>query len=233
MFRPTLRSLAVLGFAITGFALLSVAEPVITPPGLSPGALYRLAFVTSDTHDALSNDISVYNAFVTAQASQDTTLNALNLTWQAIASTASVDAYQNIGASFTVPIYNLAGQLVASGSASLWSGNDLANPIDVNQFGDTVPGYIWTGTLPDGSGLTSHELGSAFPVFAFAGAVNGNWIENGFGEETGDASDSAAGILGISPVLVAGNELAAPEPGTVGLMMLGGISFAVVLALKK
>lgn len=56
------------------------AAPVTVPPGLNAGDQYRLAFVTDGRHDGTSNDIAVYNTFVTTEANLSAELAALNTT---------------------------------------------------------------------------------------------------------------------------------------------------------
>jgi len=70
---------------IPGLPLNSTLSP--SHQALAPGSSYFLAFVTADTHDALSSDIGVYDAFVTAEADLDPTLAALDTTWKVIGST--------------------------------------------------------------------------------------------------------------------------------------------------
>jgi hypothetical protein len=226
-----IRLSTLVGLAGMGLASLLYADPLIVPPGLSVGDQYRLAFVTSAETNAESSNIADYNAFVTAQANLDPQLAALGVTWQVIGSTAAVDAYNNIGGTFTAPIYNLGGQLVATGSAGLWSGNNLDNPINFDQFGDTLDGYLWTGTVQDGT--TDNALGSGNPEFAYSGVVDVRWIADGGGNpETGDPSTSSALLYGISPVLTVESP-AVPEPGTFSLMMLGVMFLAGKVRSKR
>src|SRR5262245_3450726 len=53
------------------------ATPIIVPVGLQPGDHYRLAFVTVGTTNALSDVISTYNSFVSAEAMNVPELAAL------------------------------------------------------------------------------------------------------------------------------------------------------------
>ena len=54
--------------ATLGTAGAAQAALVVVPPGLAPGAQYRLVFMTDGTRDATSTDINDYNTFVTNQA---------------------------------------------------------------------------------------------------------------------------------------------------------------------
>ena len=85
-------------FALSIVCLLVVtlgqasAGPIITEPtSLSPGDSYRLAFLTSQTHNAVSPDIGVYNTFVDGLGDA----NVLVSDWRAIGSTSTVDASDN------------------------------------------------------------------------------------------------------------------------------------------
>ncbi|GBL15778.1 hypothetical protein MTo_03094 [Microcystis aeruginosa NIES-1211] len=130
------------GVALATLATASAAQAalVVVPPGLAPGAQYRLVFVTSGARDAQSTDINDYNTFVTNQATfgtsdidtaLDTALYAAGfdpntITWKAIGSTASVAARDNTGtnpSSLGVPIYLIDGNRVADNNADLWDGS--------------------------------------------------------------------------------------------------------------
>lgn len=73
---------------ILAFAALSAAAAIsganaagiTAPPDLSPGDTYRRMYITSTIHDALSNDVAVYNAFVAADAPGEAHLVALGTT---------------------------------------------------------------------------------------------------------------------------------------------------------
>ncbi len=65
---------------------------------LDPGDQYRVIFTTSTERNALSNDIADYDNFVQAAADSGGVTAALNLSWQAVASTYFVDAHDHVGA---------------------------------------------------------------------------------------------------------------------------------------
>lgn len=134
------------------------AAPITTlPPGLNPGDQYRLAFVTSNSYRATTPVIHEYNLYVQDTASSVLELAALNTVWFAIASTPgpATDARDNTGTNPyvepDVPIYNLAGQLIANDNYDLWDG-ELLNPILYTELGTASSAqFVWTGTMPDGS----------------------------------------------------------------------------------
>lgn len=134
---------------------MTYATVITTPIGLDVGDSYRLAFVTSISRDATSDDIADYNAFVTAVANSQPDLSNLGTNWNAIASTDLVSAAENTGTQQsgpTIPIVLLDGStLVARSSSDLWSG-DIINPININEMGEVFePDRVWTGTSPFGS----------------------------------------------------------------------------------
>jgi hypothetical protein len=140
-------------FCLASLAAAQLRAGVIVPAGLAPGSQYQFAFLTYDSTTATSSNIADYNRFAASEASLNAALPAAadGVTWNAVVSTASLDAINNAPTYASVPIYNTAGQLVASNSLQLWSGS-LVNPIAYDQFG-TGPenAYPYTGT-----GSTGH-----------------------------------------------------------------------------
>lgn len=57
-------ALSIVGLLFVTLEQASAGPITIVPSSLSPGDTYRLAFLTSDTIDATSADINVYNNFV-------------------------------------------------------------------------------------------------------------------------------------------------------------------------
>ncbi|QNN24200.1 PEP-CTERM sorting domain-containing protein [Planctomycetales bacterium ZRK34] len=194
---------------------------VIVDPGLAPGTLYRLVFVTEGAMAADEENITIYNQFVTTQANLSPELAALNTTWSVIGSSPAVNAKTNTGTdpatSTGLAIYNLGGERVASDNADLWDGQ-IENAIDVDQYGTVWFGrVVLTGTAPDGTGVVDRQ---------FSGP-NSFRVEYGYTDQTGsawiDANDyqgtlSARQYYAISGVLVA----SAPEPSSLGMVLLAG-----------
>ena len=159
---PMVRIICKLMVLIVGFTLLILgftpvqAAPITVPTGLSPGDQYRLVFVTSGTRDATSTDIGDYNSFVTGEAASSV-LTELQTQWFAIASTQYTWASQNTNTDLWmgeigVPIYNLAGEIVATDYYELWHGS-VSHPIDVLSDGNRLQDAdmrVWTGTGPEG-----------------------------------------------------------------------------------
>ncbi len=197
----------------SGFSALTTV-----PDGLTPGAQYRLVFVTAGTHNGASTAIADYDAFVTSQANSSASLAALGTTWRVLGSTSAVDAITHTNTdpvSAGVPIYNLGGQLVASGNADLWDGS-LTNAINVTQNGGALAGAVFTGTGVNGLGLFDRELGSNISTVQYgnSGLTNSGWT-------TIDWLGSGAGLYfyGISDVMQV-----VPEPATLALLAFGGLA---------
>jgi hypothetical protein len=206
----TLVSLAVLGLAT-----LSFADPVTIPVGLLPGDTYRLVFVTSTTTDASHGDIGYYDAFVNAAANSSPDLAALDTTWTPIVSTTDGNVAFNLVGSFTDPIYDLASDEVANGSAGLWTAS-LLSEIAIDQNGNFESYmYVWTGTHTDGS-ADVFPLGAFIPAEGSTGYSNYGWI--GISHASPDQENSVYAISGELTVPTI------PEPGSLSLMMLGGIA---------
>ena len=190
----------------------SYAEITTMPPDLNPGDQYRLVFITKDkTFTAVSSNIAVYDASVTAQANTLTDLVDLGTTWRVIGSTSSVsakvhtDTDDSPAGSNGVPIYRLDGVIIANDYDDLWDGG-IQNPLYVAQDGtvlDTCCG-TWTGTSTSGVAVPGSELGAADSSVT-DGAPNGtgaNWIQTGpFG------ANSLQFLYAISDVLTIPNAL--------------------------
>ena len=170
------------------FKNIALAQAALaTPPGLLPEDQFHWAFVTSARTNATSTDISDYNDYVDSAAKALGALTAeVAGDWKAIGSTATVNASTNVG-SITHPIYNLAGELVASDGLDLWVSGVL-NAIDRNE---RIPEltkrayWVWTGTLVDGTGDAGYEVGSARPVFGETYQNEPYWIDVRTGTEIG------------------------------------------------
>jgi sRNA-binding carbon storage regulator CsrA len=89
-------------------AVPTAATPISinTPAGLNPGDRFRIAFVTgTTTTDISSTDITSYNLFVNTAAG-GATYNGSAVTFYAIGSTATVNAYDNIhSTTMNDPVY--------------------------------------------------------------------------------------------------------------------------------
>jgi hypothetical protein len=194
-----------------------------TPTGLSSGESFRFVFVTDGSVSQNSSNMADYNSFVNAQAG-GATYDGSIVTWNAIGSTASVNAIDNIGQS-AAPVFLADGTLVTSSSTSagLWSGS-LLNPIDRDLSGELLRGFaIYTGT-------TTAGVATGNPLGDFLGSSGGSSAEtNRIWIDSGGVLPSFADLrmYGISQVLTVGS--AVPEPSS---MLLAGTAIIVGCACR-
>jgi hypothetical protein len=203
---------------------VSLAAPITVPTDLNPGDPYVLAFVSSTVRDATSSNIGDYNDFVQGLAETAGIGQAQELTWKAIASTATVDARDNVGNFGNVPVYLLDGTTVIADSFSdLWDGS-LDASLDIDEKG-MVSGFrdVWTGSEADGTGYSDRWLGS----LVSQRGRNDLFLSNGWWISAGFSSSSAVsyGLYGLSAPLTV--PTAIPEPSTLILLLAGllGVSF--------
>ena len=169
----------------------------IVPDCLSPGASYRILFVTSGARDSSSSDIAVYNTFVQAQADGATGTPFSGITFNALGSTPSTNARDNTGTNPNSDgvgerIFYYLGEQVADNYADLYNGDwDSINPLDetgspsptVNSFGSLVV-RVYTGSGSDGTSATGRSLGDANSRIGLAnqngqsGTLNGNTFDS-------------------------------------------------------
>jgi hypothetical protein len=156
---------ALAGLALAGPRAIAGFVP---PSGLAPGSQYQIAFFTADGTTISTNGESFYNSFVTTEAAPLTAVLPAGTIWDAITSTYDsgsgaspiyTNAYANAPAYANIPIYNTAGQLVASGAAQFYSAVAWANPIDYDQTGILNTIEPFTGSNDDGSADLPFVLG--------------------------------------------------------------------------
>lgn len=235
---------------IAALSLLTLsANPIVTvPAGLAPGSHYQLIFVTAGTMPATSTNISDYNTFVAGQLTP--ALAALDTTWTAVASTNAVNAFNNAPAYAGVPVYNLDGEEVftgSDGSYPMYGNNTEAflNAPDWTQNGVEDQGLaVWTGSNFNGQNYTvsyffHFGLGSTTPFGGIDGPAIGydyyipltdplyesistaDWIFGDF--DISGVDHSLYALSGELTVPVPN----APEPGTL-CMLIAGVSLVLV-----
>ena len=159
---------------------LEARVTVTVPQGLKAGDRYRLVFVTSaktwafpGADPAAPKSLDDYNAFATKTATAVPALSALGTSWKAVVSVSPANGTPVSAKSNTktdpaadgagVPIYNLAGALVANDNSDLWDGT-IQNPIDMTELGTSPPDLggdkhlVWTGTTSSGDATSGWSL---------------------------------------------------------------------------
>ena len=193
--RSRVRSLSAAGLLLLLAALLALpmqaqAQTVTTvpddwallPTGISTGDQFRLIFLTSSNRNATSATIGDYNTFVQGAAnSGHTDIRAYSSGFTVVGCTASVDARDNTGTTYTstdtgVPIYWLNGLQVADDYEDFYDGSwdEERNSQDKNELGTNGPNttqsanYPYTGCDHDGTeaftGSNSRALGHSSDV---------------------------------------------------------------------
>lgn len=240
MINSSIRLLNSISFASAATTLLIAGAAqalTVVPTDLNPGDEYRLVFVTDSRRNATSDDISVYNDFVTndvAGSQLETDLLAAGLTpdWFAIASTFTVSARENTSTQGTggVPIYLITGERIANDYDDLWDGLILTNldttPSEQTRFGSQD---VFTGTNLSGS--FQDPLGS-FPLIGGGSTRFTNfWI---FPGSIGAALSRS--LYGMSSVLTVAQEevQSTPEPSSLlGFITLGGLMLGTAVRRAK
>jgi hypothetical protein len=184
-----------------------------------PVGQYRLAFITSANHDALSTDITVYNAWIQSLA---TAAGLPGNDWRVIGSTDDVDARDNTGTNPNVetgvPIYLVDGLTkVADDNADLWDGS-IDNIINLDENGVAKTHWPFTGTILNGT----QAPGDFGPL---GRNVNGSVTQGNGGSTTQwiwrtwtgkPANTTNLPMYGMSEIL--------PEPATMSLLAIGGLT---------
>lgn len=217
--------------AVVAASLFSTALPAFGDPlsdaidALPDGTEYRVLTVTSTKSAATSNDIATYNTFVQDAAAAGSATAPLGLTWQALASTTSTNAVDNVGLSNTdttpVVIFNTFGEVVATSGADLWDGvvsafvagteNGLSFSVDDGCLNGVCTGIpndplgdpsVWTGTNVDGTVIG--PLGSTNPHVGATTRIDSIWIYGPFTPGFFRVNTSGKHLYGLSSSGVSG-----------------------------
>ena len=201
-------------------ASTSAYATLLVPPGVDPGESYQLAFVTSASTSAASSDISFYNSLV--QAAADAAGIGGGVTWSAIASTAAANASAN--AIVNTKVFNMGGELLATGYADFWDGNhSVGVGIDYNEYGIGKNTNVWTGSNTDGTGAGINVLGNAAAVWGESTLSSSAWITRGT-----QSTAVSYSLYALSEALTA----PVPEPG-IWAMLLAGLGLVGVRARRQ
>lgn len=131
------------------------------PAGLQPGDTYHLLFNSSTMTNSFSSDIGFYNDFVQSAADAAGIGSSEGVTWNALASTASIDARLNAFVGTNTPVYNTRGagmQKIADGFDDLWDGSIDSFPA-YTERGFVNANDPWTGSTSAGLRATGSTLG--------------------------------------------------------------------------
>jgi hypothetical protein len=162
---------------------------------VAPGQSYTDAFVTSSTFNVVTStqfppgpgefgglkNADYQITFAAYDANLIPNWNGTDIIGQAILSDGVTSADDRLN--MPGPILNMAGQLVATSQAALWSGT-IQNPIDYDENGIlNDPAYVWTGSNPDGtttaatanSWVNPYLVGGA--TVGLLSATNSSWID--------------------------------------------------------
>jgi len=104
----------------------------------------------------------------------------------------------------------------AAGNLDLWNGS-IAASISLDEDGNAVTGFVWTGTASDGAGFPTLALGSggAIAALGLATATSAAWTDS-----AGATPSALHPLYAISDVLIV------PEPGTAALLTVGLVALA-------
>lgn len=204
----------------------------------------RIAFVTSPTIDALSDQWSDYVGFGNTYAGSglvtgDKTITDQLPTWQPLVSTAeggggsapvqtwleqtTFDGVDYSGPGKYLPVFNTMGELVANSGAAMLAA-DLEHAIQYNENGvDQVYGNslaVWTGTKSDGTtGVYTNALTSSVDLTLGSKSSTGQGVV-GNASVVGDAGSRTTWLAyNTEPheiALILGDEVAGSDlpPGT-------------------
>jgi len=222
MIRAFKFALLIVGLLVVTLGQASAVPITTVPTSLSPGDPYRLAFLTSDTIDSTSADISVYNNFVDGLGDL-----VIASDWRAIASTATVDARDNTGTNpndFTgVPIFLLNNTLLANNNAHLWdlTSTNRYQALAITDTGDLDIDFVWTGTQPDGTAY--YPLGGILVNNVRVGRspqTSSAWIDYGRLNKVNEYPLYAlSGELEVPQAVV-------PEPSSLMLLVIGTVGLS-------
>jgi hypothetical protein len=198
---------------------------VIPPIGLAPGSQYQLIFATADPHNAVSTDITVYNAFVTSEAALGVPSGLPSgVTWTAVASTSTVNANVN-APSGTLPVYNTDGQEVTAASVGIYTGA-LENIVGFDQYGAAATAAqsnnVWTGSDFHGVGLHHATLGGGGNGEIGQLAVDSTWLQFATVPQAAEVTFSRPFYALSSAITV---PTPTPEPATLTLL---GLAFLAI-----
>jgi hypothetical protein len=214
-------------FAAVVICLGHHAKAEFIPPNLPEGSQYQPLFMTYDAMPATSANISLYNAFVTAEAALNPSLPS-GVTWTAVVSTPTINANVN-APSGSLLVFNTQGAQLTSQTMGLYAGQGLLADVISDQYGNTAPltgnfgPNVWTGTNAFGyTNFQGTPVGGDPNGFANQGYatdfVANQWINF---TESGPLTTAYHIYALSSPITVV------PEPSTIVLIIAAVIAFGL------
>ena len=191
------------------------ADWPLTPAGLRAGDSFRLLFVSSTTHSAMSVSEQDYIGVIKGRADANAVLKPYKDDFSALVSTQYHDARDLTGTTGAgVPIYWVGGEKVADDYGDFYDASwDSHAARDESGALMTSLGtrHIWTGSASNGTKKANHFLGAGHAAIGKLAGENG-----GTGKEidrSNSATSSMQHLYGMSPVFtVAGHQVAANSP---------------------
>ncbi len=213
------------------FSLLLGATSYASIVPVDPGESYRLVFMWSGSTDASNSGSSYYDLLVQGAATSAGLPSPDD--WTAIVSTNDGDARDHTGTnpnnSVGVPVFLVDGTPIALNNSDLWDGG-LINTLARDEFGNYNGGYVWTGTLSDGTSDLTYPCGHSSGNTTIGEAwltSTAPWVD----AQTAIPQSYALPVYGISSVLTAPGEGGVPEPTS--LLVWGLLGIGVVAGRRR
>jgi hypothetical protein len=137
-------------------------------------------FVSSTLHTGMLGGRAGANGTCQDLASEA----GLDGSWVALLSTQDGDAIDTVG--IAGPVYNMLGEIVATGPADLWDGT-IENHFRQDENGNLVGQRGWTGTLADGTSSGelcddwSTQTGGFKGTLGDSFSMDSGWVDDGTG----------------------------------------------------
>ncbi len=122
------------------------------------------------------------------------------LAWTALLSTNTVN--MNARATILGPVYNTAGELLATGRADFFDGT-LEHAIGYDQYGQPVSGEVWTGSFNNGAKTTFSCSNWTSNSSGLGGTVGTATISNGPFQTGSPNCNKSEHLYALSPPIVA------------------------------
>ena len=181
---------------------------VLKPSGLAGGDRFRLLFMTSTQHLAISGDIAHYNAIVQNRAAAGhAAIRAYSAQFRVLASTSAVDARDNTGTTGTgVRINWLNGAKAADSYPDFYDGSwDNTSSRSETGSGNNRR-FAWTGSNDNGTEYFEQGVSRALGQMGSGGVVHGDLASSNshFVFFTDDRTNTRLRLYALSPVFKVG-----------------------------